>query len=156
MEFSIREADRDDELFLVEMLYEALFVPPGSPPYPRSITDRADLARYARGFGSKDGDLGWIAESLLGDLLGAVWVRQMSADDPGYGFVDAETPELSIAVVSDHRSQGVGTALLRLLLAAVPRCSLSVDDRNRAVGLYERSGFEVVSVDGHSLKMLRP
>ncbi len=90
MEFSIREADRDDELILVEMLYEALFVPPGSPPFPRSITDRPDLARYARGFGSKDGDLGWIAESLLGDLLGAAWVRQMSADDPGYGFVDAE------------------------------------------------------------------
>ncbi len=156
MEFSIREAGRDDEVLLIEMLYEALFVPPGSPPHPRSITDRADLARYARGFGSKDGDLGWIAESLHGDLLGAAWVRQMPADDPGYGFIDAETPELSIAVVSDHRSQGVGTALLGLLLAAVPRCSLSVDDRNRAVGLYERSGFEVVSVDGHSLKMLCP
>jgi len=156
MEFSIREADRDDEPFLAEMLYEALFVPPGSPPFPPSITDRPDLARYARGFGNEEGDLGWIAESPSGELLGGAWVRQMPADDPDCGFVDADTPELSIAIVADRRSQGVGTALLGRLLSAVPRCCLSVDDRNPAVALYERSGFAIISADGHSLKMLRP
>jgi ribosomal protein S18 acetylase RimI-like enzyme len=155
MEFRIREATRGDEPFLLEMLYEALFVPVGSRPFPQSIIDRPDLARYARGFGHQKGDRGWIAESSAGNLLGAAWVRQMPADDPGYGFVDEDTPELSIAVVPDHRSRGVGTALLGSLLASVPRCSLSVDDRNPAVSLYSRCDFEVVSAEGHSLKMLR-
>lgn len=156
MEFRIREATRGDEPFLLEMLYEALFVPVGSPPFEPSIVDRPDLSRYARGFGHQTGDRGWIAESSPRDLLGAAWVRQMPSNDPGYGFVDEDTPELSIAVVPDHRSRGVGTALLGSLLASVPRCSLSVDDRNPAVSLYARCGFEVVSAEGHSLTMLRP
>ncbi|MBU1227046.1 MAG: GNAT family N-acetyltransferase [Actinobacteria bacterium] len=156
MEFSIRDATRADEPFLIEMLYQALFVPPGEPPLPPEIVDRPDLARYARGFGHQKGDQGWIAESPAAGLLGAAWVRQLPAEDPGYGFVDADTPELSIAVVPDRRSRGLGTALLGRLLGAVPRCSLSVDDRNAALRLYERCGFEVVSTDGHSLKMLRP
>ena len=42
-----------------------------------------------------------------------------------------------------RRGQGVGDALLRALLAAVPRMSLSVDARNPARHLYERHGFVV-------------
>lgn len=154
--FSIRRATEDDERFLVAMLYQALFVPPGEPPLPPEITDRPDLARYAHGFGSQPGDHGWIAEAEGGASIGAAWVRQLPADDPGYGFVDGSTPELSIAVVPAARSRGAGSALLESLLAEVPRCSLAVDDRNPAVRLYERRGFEVVSQSGHSLTMLRP
>jgi len=40
------------------------------------------------------------------------------------------------------------------LLWSVTRCSLSVDDRNRAVRLYQRFGFEVVRTDGHSVTLL--
>ena len=152
----IRRATEDDEHVLIAMLYLALFVPPGEPPLPPDITDRSDLARYAHGFGSRPGDHGWIAETEDGESVGAAWVRQLPAEDPGYGFVDGNTPELSIALVPAARSRGVGTALLERLLAEVPRCSLSVDDRNPAVRLYERCGFEVVSHDGHSLTMLRP
>ena len=104
MEFRIREATQGDEPFLLEMLYEALFVPVGSPPFPTSVVDHPDLSRYARGFGHQEGDRGWIAESSAGNLLGAAWVRQMPSDDPGYGFVADDIPELSIAVVPDHRS----------------------------------------------------
>jgi len=152
----IRRATEDDERFLIAMLYQALFVPPGEPPLPPDITDRPDLARYAHGFGSRPGDHGWIAETEDGESVGAAWVRQLPAENPGYGFVDGNTPELSIALVPAARSRGVGTALLERLLAEVPRCSLSVDDRNPAVRLYERCGFEVVSKDGHSLTMLHP
>jgi ribosomal protein S18 acetylase RimI-like enzyme len=90
-----------------------------------------------------------------GDLLGAAWVRQLSGEEPGYGYVDDDTPELSVAVARRRRGRGVGTALLARLLESVPRCSLSVDDRNPAVRLYARFGFEVISVKEHSLTMLR-
>jgi ribosomal protein S18 acetylase RimI-like enzyme len=155
MDFHLREATQRDEPFLQEMLYEALFVAPGDPPMPRSVVDHPDLSRYVRGFGGRRGDVGLIAQTSAGDPIGAAWVRRLPSDDPGHGFVDDETPELSVAVVAAWRGFGVGTALLARLLDSTPRCSLSVDDRNRAVILYERFGFEIVSSKGHSLTMLR-
>jgi ribosomal protein S18 acetylase RimI-like enzyme len=155
MDIGLRPANQHDEPFLREMLYEAVFVPPGSPAPPRRVVDRSDLSRYVQGFGTRRGDLGWIAERSSGDLLGAAWVRQLSGEEPGYGYVDDDTLELSVAVARRRRGRGVGTALLARLLESVPRCSLSVDDRNPAVRLYARFGFEVVSVKEHSLTMLR-
>jgi hypothetical protein len=32
----------------------------------------------------------------------------MAADYPGYGFVDASTPEIALAVVSERRGVGIG------------------------------------------------
>ena len=149
----IRDASGADESFLVDMLYEALFVPPSAEPFPREIVDRPDLARYVRGFGHRPGDVGVIAEDN-GVPIGAAWVRQMSLADPGYGFVDDTTPELSIAVVSERRGHGVGTELLASLMRRLNRCSLAVDERNPARRLYERLGFEVVSHQGLSVTML--
>lgn len=153
MTHRIRDASGADEPFLVGMLYQALFVPPGDQPFPREIVDRPDLARYVRGFPDRPGDAGVIAEDESGPI-GAAWVRQMSAEDPGYGFVDGRTPELSVAVVRDRRGRGVGTQLLAALLERVDRFSLAVDERNPARRLYERLGFEVVSHEGPSVTML--
>ncbi|MDW3212564.1 MAG: GNAT family N-acetyltransferase [Ilumatobacteraceae bacterium] len=149
----VRPATAGDQAFVTEMLYEALFVPPGATPLDRSIVDEVeDLARYHRGFGAEPGDVGRVAHDRDGEPVGAAWVRQLR----GYGFVDERTPELSIAVVGSRRGSGVGAALLASLLDAVPRASLSVDRRNPAVRLYERLGFEVVDDDGeHTLVMLR-
>ena len=130
--FDTRAATAADQAFISDMQYEAMFVPPGAEPFPRSILDEPNIRLYHADFGSCDGDLGVIAESPTGRLLGAAWVRLVE----GYGFVDADTPELGIAVVADRRGGGVGTALLGALLERVPRCSLSVDTRNPAIRLY--------------------
>jgi len=82
-----------------------------------------------------------------GRRIGAAWYRLMPPENPGYGFVDASTPEVAIAVVPDRRGLGVGAALLRgLLNAARPQgfdaLSLSVRrDNSAAVRLYQRNGF---------------
>jgi ribosomal protein S18 acetylase RimI-like enzyme len=146
----IRDATPADELFLRSMLYLAVFVPPGHPAPPPGIVDEPALANYVTGFGTRQGDLGFVAEEDR--PVGAAWVRRLPG---GYGYVDDRTAELSMAVASRHRGRGIGTALLERMLGRVPRCSLSVDDRNRARALYERSGFVVVARDGHSLTMLR-
>jgi [ribosomal protein S18]-alanine N-acetyltransferase len=150
----IRTASRADEAFLREMLYLALFVPPGKPAFPREVLDAPMIAHCVDGFGTKDRDTtGFIAED--GEPVGAAWVRLFTSESPGYGYVDDDAPELSIAVVEESRGKGVGTALMERLLEAVPRCSLSVDDRNPAIDLYRRYGFVTVAVDGHSVTMLR-
>jgi ribosomal protein S18 acetylase RimI-like enzyme len=85
-----------------------------------------------------------------GELVGAAWYRRFSAGEPGYGFIDGETPELSIAVDFGHRGRGVGAALLRALCERAARdgieaLSLSVErDNLPALRIYERQGFTEV------------
>lgn len=147
----LRDATHDDQRFVTAMLYEALFVPPGAPAFPADVVDEPDIAPYHSDFGDRPGDVGIVA-ALDGEPIGAVWVRRLD----GYGFVDVDTPELTIAVVPERRGTGVGELLLLALLERVPRCSLSCDRRNPAMRLYRRHGFEIVAVDGeHSVVMLR-
>ncbi len=159
-DFSIRDLTPADEPFLWEMLYHAIHVPEGQLPPPRSIVEEPKLAHYARQWGQTPGDLGFVAiENSTGKPVGAAWLRLFSHLDPGYGFVDDHTPELSIALLPDYRGQGLGTLLLNALLKAAGQkfrtISLSVSPNNPARRLYERSGFAVVADDGSSITMLK-
>jgi ribosomal protein S18 acetylase RimI-like enzyme len=150
----IRAVTAADGGFLRQMVYEALYVPAGHAPFPVSVLDEPDVSHYFHRFGERAGDVGRIAVTDSGERVGAAWVRRFLSTDPGYGFVDEHTPELTIAVVPSARGQGLGTTLLLDLFAVVPRASLSVDSRNPAVRVYERFGLEVVATDGHTLTML--
>ena len=143
-----------DQSFLWDMLFESIFVAPGEASPPRSVLDDPRLAHYVAEMGSRVGDRAWIAEASDATLIGAVWMRCLPADDPGYGFVDADTPEMGMAVVEESRGAGIGTGLLVTALASVSRLSLSVDSRNPAMGLYERHGFVVVGGDAANPTML--
>jgi ribosomal protein S18 acetylase RimI-like enzyme len=105
--------------------------------------------RYTEGWG-RDGDAGVVALKA-GEAVGAAWYRRFSAGDPGYGFIDEETPEVSIAVDLGHRGRGVGTALLVALCERAAHdgfaaLSLSVERDNPALRMYERQGF--IEVNG--------
>lgn len=87
--------------------------------------------------------------------------RLFPEDAPGYGFVDADTPELALGVESDSRGRGVGTALLEALIEAAreegrPSLSLSVNRTNPSRRIYQRCGFADVSWDDDSYVMLLP
>ncbi len=143
-----------DEPFLREMLYQAIYVSPGQPPLPHDVIDQPDIAPYVQNFGRQAGDIGFVAEQ---DAIpcGAAWVRLMQ----GYGFVDAHTPELTIALLPAFRGQGLGTLLLEALFDAVrphfQQVSLSVVRENPARRLYERLGFVAVSQNGDSLTLCK-
>jgi len=146
----IRELRSGDWPFVWEMLYVASF-PLDEPKPPRQRIHEPIVARYLSGWGRR-GDRALIAE-CCDRRVGAAWYRLFPRSDPGFGFVDEMTPELSIAVVGAARRHGVGRSLLERLLECgrddgVPALSLSVARANTAARrLYERCGFEVVGVD---------
>ena len=155
---TFRVAAASDEDVLREMLYLAVFVAPGTPPPPPSIIAQPEVARYVRGWG-RPGDDGVIAALPTGEPIGAAWLRLWSVDDHGYGFVGAQTPELSMAVRSEFRGQGIGTLLLQRILDRGDRIhesvSLSVSLQNPAVQLYEKFGFVKAFSEGTSMTMKR-
>jgi ubiquinone/menaquinone biosynthesis C-methylase UbiE/GNAT superfamily N-acetyltransferase len=155
--YLIRPATTADEPFLWEMLYHALYAPEGHGPFPKEITREPDIAKYVLGWG-KEGDRGFVAvDGLDFTPVGAAWIRLFAPEGAGYGYVGAETPELSVAVLPEHRNRGVGTDLLGRLISEArrhhPAVSLSVSSGNPAARLYRRLGFEIVGRRGDSLVM---
>jgi GNAT superfamily N-acetyltransferase len=146
----LRPADAGDAPFLREMLYLALFVPPGTPPLDRAVLDDPAIDRYVREWGAWPGDVGVVAH-VDTTLVGAAWLRCFSADAPGYGFVDGLIPELTITVMPGHRGRRVGTRMLAYLQQRAMAISLSCDPSNPAARLYRRAGFEPWSVDGRTM-----
>ncbi len=153
----VRSVTSADVPFLWEVLYHALYVPPGHPPFPRQALREPEIARYVAGWG-REGDLGCIA-LICGNPVGAAWIRLWAGEDRGFGCVDAATPELSIAMLPGYRGRGIGGRLLAHLLAEVQSryaaVSLSVSPGNPALRLYRRFGFEVVEETPSSLTMVK-
>jgi GNAT superfamily N-acetyltransferase len=142
----------------------------GDVPFMRSMLSHAygwrvnqlstdiPLARYVDNWG-RDGDVALIAAEGP-NRVGAAWFRLFTEDAPGYAFVDASTPELTIAVVPSRRRHGVGQDLLDALLEKARAeghtgVSLSVEQGSPAVAFYERNGFERVTEDEGAVTMRR-
>lgn len=158
MDWIIQALKDEDEPFLWEMLYQALYLSEGQTALPREVVYSPELARYVQGWG-RDSDCGFVSiDPLTEQAVGAVWLRLLTGEDKGYGYVDDETPELGIAVFPEYRGQGIGTQLLTHLLESScgwSSISLSTSVNNPAVRLYKRFGFEVVSRSDESLLMKR-
>jgi predicted kinase/ribosomal protein S18 acetylase RimI-like enzyme len=154
--FTSRPWRAEDIPFLWEVLYLSIHIPEGRPPAPRSMLDAPDIAHYLRDFGRRAGDDAQIVTDDAGVPVAAAYCRRMRADDPGYGFVSADVPELGMAVLAAHRGRGLGRLVLEHLLERHPVMSLSVDlDNAAARHLYASMGFEWVADEGTAATMLR-
>ncbi len=143
MDYIIREIKKEEYSILKDFLYQAIYIPDGVAPPPKSIINSPELQEYIIEFGCSKHDRAFVAE-IKGTIVGAVWVRIMN----DYGHVDSDTPSLAMSVYKEYRGLGIGTALLRKLLSDLKssgylKVSLSVQKDNYAVKLYERVGFVV-------------
>lgn len=155
----LRPLTAQDIPFLPEALYQALYTSPGEAPLSREVILLPELFRYIEGWGQRDGDLGTLALGPNETFLGAAWLRLFPRDSPGYGFLDPQTPELSVSVVPQGRGQGIGTHLIEATLAQASHrfsaVSLSVTPGNPALRLYERLGFQIVRHNPNDIVMRR-
>ena len=102
------------------------------------------VARYVNNWG-RQGDAGLIAWE--NGPIGAAWYRGFPASAPGFGFVDEQTPELTIAVVPSRRGGGLGAQLMDALLERARKdghSGISLSAERGRTGLYERYGFRPI------------
>ena len=151
----IRQIRPEEYGLLQEFLYQAIYIPEGTKPPPRSVVDLPELQVYVAGFGTQSGDYCLVAE-IAGTVVGAAWSRIMQ----DYGHIDDRTPSLAISLLPEYRGLGIGAQLLRSLLLLLQgngylRLSLSVQKDNPALRLYERAGFQILAEKGTEYLMLR-
>ena len=150
----IREIRQEEHNLLREFLYQAIYLPVGVDPPPRSVIDLPELQIYIADFGTQPGDHCLVAE--VGEkVVGAAWCRIME----DYGHIDNDTPSLAISLLPEYRGQGTGTQLLNALLLLLrengyQRASLSVQKENPALRLYQRAGFRILAEKGTEYLML--
>ena len=75
-----------------------------------------EIARYVADWG-RAGDVALCALDRREEPVGAVWYRQFTAAEPGYGYVSDDVPELAIRGFPECRGQRVGSLLLGALVA---------------------------------------
>ncbi len=148
----IRKGGQQDVPFLRDMLRHAYYWRWADP-------ELADLpvGRYVERWG-RPGDAAFVVIEQFRPV-GAAWYRLFTAAEPGYGFVDELTPELTIAVVPSCRGKVYGDRLLAALLdqarrEGYVRVSLSVEPDNPAMHLYERHGFRTLAERGGACVMV--
>ncbi|MCR5098813.1 MAG: GNAT family N-acetyltransferase [Lachnospiraceae bacterium] len=140
----IRELRKDETGLLRDFLYEAIFIPEGVDPPERKIVEQPELKLYYEDFGEGRADHCLVAEDS-DKVIGAVWTRIMN----DYGHVDDDTPSFAISLYKEYRGKGIGTDLMKEMLALLKdkgykQGSLAVQKANYAVRMYKKVGFEII------------
>lgn len=154
MDYTIRKIKETEYDVLNDFIYEAIFIPQGVEPPPKSIILNEDLQVYVRNFGKSPDDHCLVAETD-GKIVGAVWTRIMN----DYGHVDDATPSFAISLYKEYRSFGIGTAMMKQMLDLLKQngykqASLAVQKANYAVKMYLNVGFEIVDENDEEYIMI--
>ena len=132
----LQPATTKDQDFLEEMLCEAFNWDSRTARWSlHDLRHNPEFSKLLANWGRR-GDRAMIAKAD-DKPTGAAWFRLWTPGLHSYGFVDATTPEIAMAVRVEHRSRGIGRSLLNALIQAAraegfPALSLSVDPRNPA------------------------
>ena len=148
----LRRGDRLDVPFLRSLLAHAY-------NWHVAVFDTdISISRYIDGWG-RPGDTAVIAMDD-GHSVGAGWYRLFRTRVPGYGFVDEETPELTIVVVPSRQGEGIEGQLLAALVERARKAdynglSVSTEKGKPETEYYLGERFELVGEDGATLTLRR-
>ncbi|MDR2084470.1 MAG: GNAT family N-acetyltransferase [Bacteroidales bacterium] len=150
---------RPSEYSLMEdFMYEAIYHPDPTNPYPREVIYYPQVRVYWDNWGAEKDDRCLLA--LLNDKpVGAVWIRTFRGEPKGCGYIDKLTPEIAIAIFEQYRNQGLGTRMMNKMIALMKekgyrQVSLSITKGNPAIRLYERLGFKIIDENEEDFIML--
>ncbi len=157
-EIKIREIKENEIGNLEDMLYEAVYQPDENNIIPRDVIKIPRVYAYIDKFGTLNDDYCLVAD-LNEKIIGAVWVRIISGENKGFGYVDSKTPEFAISLFKEYRNLGIGTNLMNQMIDCLQKrgyeqTSLSVQKVNYAVSLYKKLGFEIIDENDEDFIMV--
>lgn len=144
MKYNIREMYSHEYSLLDDFLYETIFQTDETNLAPKSIIKKPEVQAYIEDFGSEKDDYCLCAE-VERKVVGAVWVRNIK----GYGSIDEIAPEFAISLYRDFRGYGIGTEMMKKMIAYLKQAgysktSLAVQKDNYAVKMYLNVGFQII------------
>lgn len=147
MFYTIRELAPHEFPLLEGFTYEAIFQREGEPLLPRNVLRQPDLRVYYENFGQPHDHC--LVADANGQVVGAVWARILNGTVKGFGQLDDDTPEFAISLYKPYQNKGIGTALMRQMLALLKargyrQASLAVQKDNYALKMYQKVGFITV------------
>lgn len=147
MDYLIRPIKTNEIPLLADFLYEAIFQRDENNPIPRSVIEQPEIKVFIKDFGKRDDNC--LVAVVDDKIVGAVWTRILSGAVRGFGNVDEHTPEFAISLYRQYRGKGIGTRLMRDMLALLKekgyvQTSLAVQKDNYAIKMYEKVGFTIV------------
>ncbi|MDF1811512.1 MAG: GNAT family N-acetyltransferase [Verrucomicrobiales bacterium] len=153
----LRECTSNDQDFLWEMLYEALWDAPNERRRPRSVLQEPAIRRFVEYWGRPE-DYGLIAYKEDGTEVGAIWTR-LDGYDRSDGF-GCGYPCIGIAVVDSYQGKGLGKALLGHLITSLrgraDGLRLGVNPMNTpAIALYRKFGFTEYATGGGNYPQMK-
>ena len=152
-EVVIRRGDKLDLPFLRSLLAFAY-------GWHVAAFDTFDISiyHYVDAWGRR-GDTALVA-AVAGHPVGAAWHRLFPASRPGFGFVDEETPEMTVVVIPARQGHGIGQRLVAALVERArengyPALSVSVQRGHPDEQYLREEGFEQVDERGETLTLRR-
>jgi ribosomal protein S18 acetylase RimI-like enzyme len=113
--------------------------------YAHNYTD--DLAKYSDFYGLTQKDLGLYA-LVDNKIAGAIWSRKLLKEHFSAGFVDENTPVISMAVLPEFRDKGIGSFMMEQFLqeagSVYEQVSIFVDNNEKTINFYKKFGFELI------------
>lgn len=154
----IRPLVPGDQAQLWTWLHVALWDPPPACLRPIVVLQSPGVRIYAEDWG-KPTDVGVVAQ-VDGVDAGACWMRLLP-EGVGLASVDAQTPQLGIALMPDYQHKGYGKPMMLAALASAKQAgyaqvSLTVHPQNPAQFMYEACGFRKIGLrNGYHLMLAR-
>jgi ribosomal protein S18 acetylase RimI-like enzyme len=145
---AFRALTSSDQSQLWNWLHFALWDPPPAGLRPIEALENPGVRIYAERWGQPT-DVGVVAQ-VDGVDAGACWMRLLPVG-VGLGSVDADTPQLGIALLPAFQHRGHGRPLMQSALnaaraAGYAQVSLTVHPENPARHLYASCGFRKIEV----------
>jgi len=143
----IRKLRTDEYNLVKEFTYQAVFQRDENIPIPRTVLDHPKVKVFYEDFGKPDDEC--LVVEVDNKVVGAVWTRILSGEVKGFGNIDEHTPEFGISLFKEYRNKGLGTKLMKSMLALLKergykQTSLAVQKDNYAVNMYKNVGFYIL------------
>lgn len=110
----------------------------------KTLADIPKLTIYEEFYGFTSKDLG-LYIMIDNQIAGAAWIRRLNSDHGSNGYIDDNTPILTIAVLPEFRQQGYGSLMLEQLFieagALYEQISIPVLKDSLAIHFYQKHGF---------------